>query len=287
MNTKYNEPMNKHTTFKIGGPAAVFAEPSDSNELIEIIKKYREENTLFMVIGRGSNILFPDEGVDRAVISTMGMNKIHPAFGAGIIKAEAGALLKNIAEQAMEQGLTGFEFAYGIPGTLGGAVRMNAGAHGGDISQVFRSALVMDENGGITRMFKDEMEFGYRESILSTRDLIVLECELIFEKGDRDTIKDKMNAFMDARNAKQPVDKPSAGSVFKRPGDGIYAAALIEECGLKGFFIGGAQVSDKHSGFIINTGDGTAADVRALIEYVKGVVFKEKGILLETEVIIV
>jgi len=285
---RFGEPLHKHSTFKIGGNAAVFALPADTGAMLDIMGLCKDLNVPHMVLGRGSNILFPDGDLEMAIISTMRLNCIKRGYeNPSGITACAGALLKDISDYALERGLTGFEFACGIPGTLGGALRMNAGAYGGDIAGVFGSALVMDAKGGTRRVFKDEMDFGYRRSAVSGQGLVVLEADLVLQRGEPEAIEAKMRGNMEARNRKQPVEKPSAGSAFKRPMDGVYAARLIEECGLKGFAIGGAQVSEKHSGFIINTGGASAGDVKALLNHVRDVVFNEKGITLEPEIIIV
>jgi UDP-N-acetylmuramate dehydrogenase len=281
----YNEPMNKHTTFRIGGPAAVFAVPDNKFELMNIIKLCKELNCPHMILGRGSNVLFPDGGIEMVVISTKKLDGI--AMNDTVISAGAGVFLNRISDFALEHDLTGFEFACGIPGTLGGAVRMNAGAYGYDISDVFHSALVLDENGNTRTMHKDEMGFKYRKSCIE-HGFTVLEAEIVLKKGDKEKIREQIKTNMEARNSKQPVEKPSAGSVFKRPPiEGVFAARLIQDCGLKGYRIGGAEVSEKHCGFIVNTGDATAVDVIELIEHIQNIVQTKTGILLETEVIII
>ena len=295
-----DESLKRHCTFGIGGKAAIFVVPADSKSLVAAVNLCKETSAPYMVIGKGSNILFPDRDLDMVIISMTGINEIrtgpksppgegHP-IGGGVVSpqaaitAGAGALLKNIAVQAQTAGLAGFEFACGIPGTLGGALRMNAGAYGGDMSQVFKSAEILDKSGEIRTVYKEDMDFDYRHSAVEKLGLVV-RAILELTPGDPEKIRELMAKNMASRNTKQPVDMPSAGSVFKRPGDGISAAKLIEECGLKGQTVGGAQVSEKHSGFIVNKGGATAADVRALIEHIRETVRAQKGITLEPEII--
>lgn len=288
---RQSEPLDKHCTFGIGGRAFVYAAPADKAALIQILHLCEETGAPYMVIGRGSNILFPDRDLDMVIISTEKLGIIEQTDGG--LRAGAGALLKNLAAQAQRAGFSGLEFACGIPGTLGGALRMNAGAYGGEMSQVLTSALVLERlDGAYTPrlLTNSEMEFGYRRSVVIKGGFIVLAGELALTRGDGVQIQAVMDDLMRKRNDKQPVTMPSAGSAFKRPfdgKDGVSAAGLIDECGLKGYAVGGAQVSPKHAGFIVNTGGATAADVRALIGHIRDVVRRETDILLEPEIIIV
>ena len=277
-----DEPMKKHTTFRIGGAADYFIVPTEVEEIKEIVELCRETDMPYYVIGNGSNLLVADKGFRGVIIQIYkAMNRIRTEGNR--ISAQAGASLAQIAMEAMKNELAGFEFAAGIPGTLGGAVRMNAGAYGGEIQDVLVSATVLTKEGKIIVLSKEEMEFGYRTSIVDQTGHIVLEAELELRPGKREDIKAVMDNLREKRVTKQPLDFPSAGSTFKRP-EGYFAGKLIQDAGLKGFQIGGAQVSEKHSGFVINTGNATAADVVELMKQVNEKVKDKFGVSLEPEV---
>ena len=277
-----NEPMSAHTTFRIGGPADYFVTPTSAEEIGNVIETCRKWDVPYYVMGNGSNLLVGDKGFRGVIIQIFKAMKEIRVEG-NRIYAQAGALLSKVAAAACEAELTGIEFASGIPGTLGGAVRMNAGAYGGEMKQVLESATVLAGEGDIRTLSVEEMKMGYRTSIVSRMDYVVLEAVIRLQPGSRDEIRARMEELMGRRREKQPLEWPSAGSTFKRP-EGAYAAALIEQCGLKGERVGGAMVSDKHSGFIINTGGATASDVLALIDRVKERVYTQTGFELECEV---
>lgn len=277
-----NEPMKTHTTFRIGGPADYFIVPTEVAEVKALVLLCEETGMPYYVIGNGSNLLVADQGFRGVMIQIYkAMNQIRTE-GNRII-AQAGASLAQIAMVALENELTGFEFAAGIPGTLGGAVRMNAGAYGGEIKDVLVKATLLTKEGEVLELKKEEMEFGYRTSILDRTGYIVLEAEIELSPGKREEIKAIMDDLREKRVSKQPLEYPSAGSTFKRP-EGYFAGKLIQDAGLKGFRIGGAQVSEKHSGFVINTGDATAADVMELMKQVNEKVTNMFGVSLEPEV---
>ena len=286
INIRLNEPMAGHCTFKIGGTAAVFVEPATKQALFDLLTICRADNLPIFILGRGSNTLFADGFIDRIIISTNLLDNISAA-NATTLLADAGAKLRDIAFFAMQQGLTGFEFACGIPGTLGGALYMNAGAHGGEMGHIVQSATVVDRDGAVSTLTNAELGFAYRRSFVMDGGLFVLDATVKLSTGDKDEINAKMQGHLQLRNDKQPINMPSAGSAFKRPGDNIFAAKLIDDCGLKGYAVGGAQVSEKHSGFIVNTGDATAEDVLTLIKYIQDVVRQKDGITLHPEIIYV
>ena len=277
-----DEPMKNHTTFRIGGAADYFIVPTEVEEIKAIVALCEETGMPYYVIGNGSNLLVADKGFRGVIIQIYkAMNRV--STDGNVICAQAGASLAQIAMEAVENELAGFEFAAGIPGTLGGAVRMNAGAYGGEIQDVLVRATVLTKEGEIVVLSKEEMEFGYRTSIVERTGHIVLEAELELRPGKREDIKAVMNDLREKRVSKQPLDFPSAGSTFKRP-EGYFAGKLIQDAGLKGFQIGGAQVSEKHSGFVINTGNATAADVTELMKQVNEKVKDKFGVSLEPEV---
>ena len=282
-----DEPMSRHTSFRIGGPAARMAFPANAEQLV-VLQGLAETCELRpLVIGNGTNLLVSDAGIDNLVIDTSEMNTIRMEDDGVTITAYAGVSLARLADFACKQGLTGLEFAHGIPGTLGGAVCMNAGAYGGEMKQVIDSVVLLDPEEGIRVLSCEEMNFGYRHSLLDENpNLIVLSASVKLEKGDPDAIRETMRELMGKRKASQPLEWPSAGSTFKRP-EGYFAAALIDQCGLKGFTVGGAQVSEKHAGFVINQGGATCADVLELIRQVQERVLAEKGVRLEPEVKII
>ncbi len=278
----FDEPMSSHTTFRIGGPAEVFAMPENYEQIGAVLKLCDQEQLPYFVLGNGSNLLVSDSGY-RGVIIQMDRNKEEIRLEGNEIHACAGALLSSIAVAARNASLTGFEFAGGIPGTLGGAVVMNAGAYGGELKDVLKEAVVMDREGKIFTIPVEELEMGYRTSVIKTAGYLVLEAVIALEKGDPEKIRATMKDLSDRRTEKQPLDCPSAGSTFKRP-EGYFAGKLIMDSGLRGYRIGGAQVSEKHCGFVINAGGATAKDVRALMDHVISTVQEKYGVTLEPEV---
>ncbi|MBR3645563.1 MAG: UDP-N-acetylmuramate dehydrogenase [Lachnospiraceae bacterium] len=281
-NVLKDEYMSRHTTFKVGGPADFCVTPSNLEAIIETVAACKKIQVPYYVIGNGSNLLVKDEGF-RGVIIEIGNKYNHIEVLGDAIFAQAGAILGQVATKALQNELTGMEFAHGIPGSVGGAVVMNAGAYGGEIKDILEEATVIDEDGNIFVLKPEELELGYRHSIVPEKGYIVLDAKFKLRKGDKETIKSNMDELATKRRDKQPLEYPSAGSTFKRPVGG-FAAQLIEEAGLKGYTVGGAQVSEKHSGFVINKGDATAQDVLDVIEHVKRVVAEKSGIQLETEV---
>lgn len=273
-----NEPMKKHTTFRTGGPADFLVTPTSEKEMIECLKLDVKKT----IIGNGSNLLVKDGGIRGLVIQTTKLNNI--TVDKDEIKAESGALLSRIANIAKDNSLTGFEFACGIPGTIGGAVAMNAGAYGGEMKDVILRTRYADENGNVFEITNHE--FDYRKSFFTGKNLIILASEIRLQNGDKEEIENKMKEYMTARNSKQPVNMPSAGSTFKRPA-GFFAGKLIEDSGLKGYTIGGASVSTLHAGFIVNNGDATSKDILDLISYVQDKVYENYSVKLETEVKII
>lgn len=278
-----NELMSRHTTFRVGGEAACLIKVSNSNELSKIITFLRQTEHDFFVLGNGSNLLVSDRGYDGVVLKLEGEFNEIKADGLKVISG-AGASLAAVARAAMEEDLTGLEFASGIPGTIGGAIVMNAGAYDGEMKQVVKEVTVMDQEGNILVLDNDTMEFGYRTSAIKNRPFIVLSTVLMLQEGEKDEIKKKMEDFAERRREKQPLEYASAGSTFKRP-EGYFAGKLIMDAGLRGFSIGGARVSDKHCGFIINTGNASATDIAELIDEVQERVKEQFGVMLEPEVI--
>ena len=281
---KLNEPMSCHTSFKIGGAADIFISVSSANELSAVFKKCGELNIPRFIIGKGSNLLVSDLGLEGAVISLLGLNGIS-VFGEEIT-CGAGAALSDICRAALRNSLTGLEFAYGKPGSIGGAVYMNAGAYGGEISGAVLSAECMTADGSTVKVEAKDMNFGYRKSVFKENGTTVISAVLRLQKGEKKEIEEKMEDYISRRKSKQPLEYPSAGSFFKRP-EGYFAGALIEKNGLKGASVGGAQVSCKHAGFIINRGGATAADVMKLSRKVSDTVLAKDGVKLEREVIFI
>ena len=276
------EPMAEHTTFRIGGEADLFVMPKDADEIAALIRICREEQYPYSVVGRGSNLLVSDKGYRGLVICTMkGMETIE--VRGEEIEALSGAQLSAIAGKALSHSLTGFEFAAGIPGTLGGAVVMNAGAYGGEMKDVLASADVLTLSGEVKTLSVDELKLGYRRSVIPEENLIVLSAVIKLKEGDPVAIRARMDELKNARLEKQPLNYPSAGSTFKRP-KGAFAGKLIMEAGLSGYRVGDAQVSTKHCGFVVNLGHATASDVRQLMEHVKETVYETSGFRLEPEV---
>lgn len=276
------EPMDRHTTFRIGGPADYFLIPETYEQIQKILEICRREELPYFILGNGSNLLVSDQGYRGVIIQTF-RNFSGVTVDGNKIHAASGALLSAIAAAAKNASLTGFEFAGGIPGTLGGAVVMNAGAYGGEMKDVLEEVTVMDQEGQIRILKVDELEMGYRTSIIKKAGYLVLEAVIALEPGDQERIKERMRELTEQRTSKQPLEYPSAGSTFKRP-EGYFAGKLIMDCGLRGYRVGGAQVSEKHCGFVINTGGATAQDVRTLMQNVSDKVFEKYGVTLEPEV---
>lgn len=286
---RLQEPMSAHTTFRIGGPADYFVEPGSESVLKELLLLCRETETPFFILGNGSNLLVSDEGYRGVMISLRGFDEISfregesTEAGKTIMTAGCGVLLSKAAMQAAERGLTGFEFAGGIPGTLGGAVTMNAGAYGGEIRDVILSARVMTKAGDVRELSVEELDLSYRHSIIQEKDLIVLSADFAFAHGDEEQIKEQMRQLNTQRREKQPLEYGSAGSTFKRP-EGYFAGKLIQDAGLKGYRSGDVMVSEKHSGFVVNVGKGTCGDAMRVIEHVQRTVYEQFGVELELEV---
>lgn len=278
----FDEPMSQHTTFRIGGPADVFVMPENYEQIREVLRLCKEEKLPFFVLGNGSNLLVSDSGY-RGVIIQMDRNMEEIRLDGEEIHACAGALLSSVAVAARNASLTGFEFAGGIPGTIGGAAVMNAGAYGGELKDVLKEVTVMTREGEILTIPADKLEMGYRTSIIKTAGYLVLEAVISLKKGDEEAIRATMKDLSERRTEKQPLDYPSAGSTFKRP-EGYFAGKLIMDSGLRGYRVGGAQVSEKHCGFVINAGGATAEDVRSLMDHVIRVVREKYGVTLEPEV---
>lgn len=280
-----DEPMCKHTSFKIGGPAELFVMPKNETELISVVDFCKDNDIKHMIVGNGSNLLVSDEGISGAVI--------HPCGDLCAIKRDedrvecsCAALLSSLCTFALNSSLSGLEFAYGIPGSVGGAVYMNAGAYGGEMKDVVESVRCYHKETGVITLTIDELRMSYRHSVFCDTDAIILSAVFKLEQGEKESIKEKMDDILFRRKSKQPLNFASAGSTFKRP-EGAYAAALIEQCGLKGARVGGACVSEKHSGFIVNDNGATCNDVKNLIDIVKETVEKKTGFSLQCEVIFV
>lgn len=278
-----NEPMALHTSFKIGGNADIFICPETTEQLTEILKTAKSENIPCFILGKGSNLLVSDSGIEGAVVSTLSMQQII-LVNEDVIMAEAGASLASVCRFARDNGLTGLEFAYGIPASVGGALYMNAGAYGGDMSTVVKKAASLTANLDLVYRNVENMGLAYRKSIYEENGEIVTSVVFKLELGDKEKIAAEMETIMAKRIKSQPLDYPSAGSTFKRP-EGYYAAALIDECGLKGLSVGGAEVSKKHAGFVINKGKATCNDVLQLIGKIQNIVKEKRSVNLETEVI--
>lgn len=281
-NVLADEPMKKHTTFRIGGPADYFVMPSMTEQIARVIKLCRESEIPYFVMGNGSNLLVSDEGFHGVIIQIYDRyNGI--SWNQNRATVQAGCLLSRFGKEAAERSMTGFEFATGIPGTMGGAVAMNAGAYGGEMKDCLAGVTMMDTGGNIREYPKEELELGYRISAASKYNLIVLEAVVELQPGNAGEIRQKLTALRNARKEKQPLEFPSAGSTFKRP-EGYYAGKLIQDAGFKGYKHGGAMISDKHSGFVINYNNATARDVSELIQTVQKGVLEQFGVKLEMEV---
>ena len=284
-NVLRDEPMKNHTTFKVGGPADYLVTPNLESEVSELIKLCVAKNVPYMIIGNGSNLIVRDGGI-RGVVIKLGNNFSECKVEGNRLHLLAGALMSKIGKLALDNHLTGFEFGAGIPGTVGGAVVMNAGAYGGEMQDVIVSVTVLTKDGEILELTKEELELGYRKSCIIPNNYVVLSAVLELAEGNVDDIKKKMNEFAAARREKQPLEYPSAGSTFKRP-EGYFAGKLIMDTGLKGYRVGGAMVSTKHCGFVINIGNATAQDILDLIGDIQDRVEYKFGVRLETEVKIV
>lgn len=280
---RYDEPLKNHTTFKIGGNCIALIEPREISDIIEAVKICRENSIKFFIIGNGSNLLVPDEGYNGVIIKLKGEFSTIQVEGEYLI-VNSGAKLSEVYTVAYENSLTGFEFASGIPGTIGGAIYMNAGAYGGEMKDIVESVQVLDlDNFELRELKNEELEFSYRKSIIQRKNYIVTTIKLKLQKGNKEEINAVYEDLRERRNSKQPLNFGSAGSTFKRP-EGHFASKLIEDAGLKGYHINDAWVSEKHSGFIVNKGNASFKEVMELIEYVQKVVFEKFGVKLETEV---
>ena len=276
------EPMKKHTTFRIGGPAEYLILPQTAEEIADVVKLCRQEEIPWYIVGNGSNLLVADEGVRGVVIQLLrNFNQIQ--VEGCQIRMQAGAQNAAVAKRALDASLTGFEFAAGIPGTIGGAVVMNAGAYGGEMKDILKEVTVLDQNGMIRTIPTEELELGYRTSIIARKGYVVLEAVIVLKTGDPKEIKAAMDDLKEKRVTKQPLEYPSAGSTFKRP-EGYFAGKLIMDAGLRGFSVGGAQISEKQCGFVINKGNATAKDVTELMDETKKIVMEKFGVALEPEV---
>lgn len=278
-----DEPLSKHTSFRIGGPAELMAFPKSCAELSALLKMSALLDVSPVILGAGTNVLAPDDGVSGLVICLKDCLDGMECVAENTIRVMGGVTMTRAAVYACNLGLSGLEFAHGIPGTVGGGVYMNAGAYGGEICQVCTAVEVMDRNGECHRLSNEQMHFSYRHSVLEEEFAIVVSADFELEPKTPEVIRERMKELMAKRSASQPLDKPSAGSAFKRPVGG-YAAALIDSAGLKGFRVGDAAISEKHAGFAVNLGEAKAADVRKLLEQVSQIVYEHSGIRLEPEV---
>ena len=279
---KIEEPMKNHTTFRVGGPAAYFVMPRTAEEVAKVTELCAQENVPYYIVGNGSNLLVSDKGYDGVIIQIYKQMSQVEVKGREIY-AQAGALLSMVAKRALDTELAGFEFAAGIPGTLGGACVMNAGAYGGEMKDILESVTVLTPEGEQKELKNEELQLGYRTSVVKEKGYIVLEAVLSLKKGDPEAIKSRMDELKEQRVTKQPLEYPSAGSTFKRP-EGYFAGKLIQDAGLRGYQVGGAQVSEKHCGFVINKENATAKDVVDLIHDVQRIVYEKFQVQLETEV---
>ncbi|MBP3928705.1 MAG: UDP-N-acetylmuramate dehydrogenase [Peptostreptococcaceae bacterium] len=277
-----DEPMSKHISFRVGGPADILVKPSSEEQIKEILTFAKKENIPYLIIGNGSNLLVRDGGI-RGIVIKIAENFNDFSIEGTTVTAQSGAMLSFMGKAIMRNNLTGFEFAAGIPGTLGGAIAMNAGAYGGEMKDIVKSVRLIDSQGNIVELSNEEMQFAYRKSILSKEEYIVLSAVMELKEGNYEEIRDIMKDLTNKRVTKQPLNLPSAGSTFKRP-EGYFAAKLIEDCGLKGLTLRGAQVSDKHCGFVVNLGGAKAKDILDLIYVVKSTVYSKFGVMLEEEV---
>ena len=282
----YNAPMKKYTSFRCGGNASVLIIPDSLNNLNKIIEFSYSKSVKPFVIGNGSNLLVTDKGIDGVVIRIGSQISEIRLIDDTTIYCEAGASLKSLCMFALDNSLSGLEFAYGIPGTLGGAIYMNAGAYGGEMKDVLHSVNHIDDNGQSGTLQKENLDLGYRHSAYTKNGFVIASAVMKLTKADKKDIKEAMDDKLKQRKDKQPLEYSSAGSTFKRP-EGYFAGALIEDCGLKGYSVGGAQVSEKHAGFVINKGDATSTDIITLIKDVQRIVYERHNVHLETEVKII
>ena len=280
----FDESMKKHTTFKVGGNAMCIAVPDTIEKAAALVKFLNENNIKKYFLGNGSNVIFNDEGFDGVIVKTSNLNDFE--INGNTVTASAGLLMTSLSKKVQEKGLSGLEFCYGIPGNVGGGVFMNAGAYGGEISQCLVSVDYIDENGQLCTIAKVDCDFSYRHSVFMKNNWLIVSAKFVLTPKDSAEMLAFMEDIMQRRKDKQPLDKPSAGSSFKRP-VGYFAAALIDECGLKGLTVGGAQVSEKHAGFIVNIGGATCRDIVALADKVRQIVYEQRGVELEKEMIIV
>lgn len=281
-----DEPLSNHTSFKIGGKCSLFITPNSLEQISSIMKIIKQDQISFYIIGKGSNLLFNDNGFDGVIINiSENLKDIHLLDDTKIY-CSAGISLNKLCVFAMENSLTGLEFAYGIPGSVGGAVYMNAGAYGGEIQDVLQSVDYIDDNGNIKTCAKEDLDLSYRHSFFTDKPYCIIGCTVNLSLGCKQDIKNKMDDLMNRRQTKQPLEYPSGGSTFKRP-EGNYASALIDQCGLKGFRVGGAMVSEKHAGFVINYDNATCKDILNLVEQVKQKVKDKTGYTLECEIKII
>lgn len=278
-----NEPMSERCSFKIGGPARLFIMPSDAQSAAGAMRALRSAGVKTLIVGSCTNLLVPDEGIEGAVVCMSRPASEITSAGEGRVRAMSGATLNSLAVFAMNEGLTGLEFAHGIPGSVGGGIAMNAGAYGGEMKDVVESAEFIDSDGEIRSLDAGELDMSYRHSVFSDTDKLITSAVFRLERGDRESIRARMQELIEKRCASQPLDMPSAGSTFKRPSVG-YAAALIDGCGLKGFSAGGAMVSEKHAGFVVNAGGATYDDVLSVMREVRRRVYESAGVVLEPEV---
>lgn len=277
-----NALLKDYTSFKIGGKADIMVFPDQISKLSSVIAYAKGENFPILIIGKGSNMLVDDNGFNGIVINTCRLDKIE-LVDDETIYCQSGASLSRLCRFALENSLTGLEFAFGIPGTAGGAAYMNAGAYGGEMKDVLVSCEHILSDGTIGNFRAEKLDLSYRHSVYSDSDMIITALTLKLKKGEKAVIKSKMDELISKRKEKQPLEYPSAGSTFKRP-EGYFAGALIEQCGLKGYTVGGAQVSEKHAGFVINIGSATAADVMAVVEHCQKTVYNATGVMLEPEI---
>ena len=280
----FDAPMKNYTTLKIGGSADIIVQPRSAQELVQLVSKAKEYSVPVYFMGNGSNILVKDKGV-RGMIVRFGANMSSTKVEGNVISAGAGISMARLASIAAENSLTGFEFASGIPGTLGGGIVMNAGAYKGEMKDVVIEATALCSDGSVVVLHKDALDFSYRHSCFTDSDMLVLSAKLLLQKGKKEEIQSRIKEFAQKRRTTQPLEYPSAGSAFKRPRNG-YAAAMIDSCGLKGYCVGDAQVSQKHAGFVINKGNATAKDVIGLLTYVQKIVNEHFNTVLEPEIII-
>ena len=283
MNVKCDEPMSRHCSFRIGGGAKRMVFPANVAEVSVVMEAAEKLNARPLILGNGTNVLFPDEGIDRLVVNLTALREMTLGEG-NTITVQAGVPLARLADFACQNGLAGLAFAHGIPGSLGGAVYMNGGAYGGEMSHVLKTVKAWFPGDGVRELGVEELDMGYRHSLFMDHpEAVILEATVALTPGDEQEIRASMRELMERRKASQPLEYPSAGSTFKRP-VGYFAGTLIDQCGLKGFTIGGAQVSEKHAGFVINVGGATSADVEELMAQVQKIVWEKKGVRLEPEV---